>query len=260
MDMKLAAVAAMAVLTLGAAPATKAPPPKGYLTDATAPNTYTILPAAPLPGSTRYEADRTTFLAMRALKDGPRWALAVNDVDQTTFLKDMSCAVGVELTPQNAPHLAAMLSRARPDIGRAVNVPKDIYKRQRPYLIDEGPICVEKSDSLAASPDYPSGHSTFSWTIGLILAELAPDRATPILVRARAYGESRLVCGVHNMSAVEAGRTNASILVAGLHGSEDFRKDLEAARKDVVAARKAGPAPDPTACAQEAALTAKSPY
>jgi acid phosphatase (class A) len=33
--------------------------------------------------------------------------------------------------------------------------------------------------------------------MGLILAELAPERATPILNRGRAYGESRVVCGVH---------------------------------------------------------------
>ena len=96
--------------------------------------------------------------------------------------------------------------------------------------------------------------------MGLILAELAPDRATEILSRARAFGEGRLVCGVHNLSAVEAGRMNASIVVAGLHGNAEFRKDLEVARQEVAAARKAGPAPDPTACAKEAATVAINPY
>ncbi|MGH6910248.1 MAG: acid phosphatase, partial [Phenylobacterium sp.] len=136
----------------------------------------------------------------------------------------------------------------------------DIYKRQRPYLIDEGPICVNKSDDLARSPDYPSGHNTWGWTIGLLLAELAPDRATEILSRARAFGESRLVCGVHNLSAVEAGRMNGSIVVAGLHGSEEFRRDMDVARKEVAAARKAGPAPDPAMCAEEAKLVAEKLY
>ncbi|HEY3694923.1 phosphatase PAP2 family protein, partial [Phenylobacterium sp.] len=174
-------------------------------------------------------------------------------------LKDMACAVGVELTPQNAPRTTALVIKVLPDVGRATNRPKELYKRKRPYLIDEGPICVAKTDDLAASADYPSGHTTWGWTVGLILAELAPDRSVPILERARAYGESRLVCGVHNMSAVEAGRTNASIVVAALHGSPEFRKDLEAARKEVAAARKAGPAPDAAACDEEAKLVA-SPY
>ncbi|MDB5451330.1 MAG: acid phosphatase, partial [Phenylobacterium sp.] len=96
--------------------------------------------------------------------------------------------------------------------------------------------------------------------VGLILAELAPDRATQILSRARAFGEGRLVCGVHNLSAVEAGRMNGSIVVAALHGSEEFRKDMDVARKEIAAARKAGPAPDAAACAKEAELVALNPY
>jgi len=233
--------------------------PQPYL-GAAAPDTYKILPPAPAAGSTRYEADRAMFQATRRFKDTPRWALAHNDDNSALVMKDLSCALGVELTRENAPKLISMVPRVRRDSTRVTNGPKDIYKRQRPYLIDEGPICIDKSDSLAKSPDYPSGHATYSWTLGLIMAELAPDRATEILVRMRAFGESRMVCGVHNMSAVEAGRTNGSILVAALHGSEAFRTDMEIARKEVAAARKAGPAPDPAACAAETELTAKSPY
>jgi acid phosphatase (class A) len=265
-------VAAMAaVATMGAAPAVKtkpapatmAPaspaPPTPYLGDA-APDTYKILPPAPVAGDTRYEADRTVFLSTRKLKDTPRWSMAQFDANQSGILKGMSCALGVELTSKNAPKTTAMIFRMGRDVSRATNHPKDIYKRQRPYLIDEGPICVDKTADLAKSPDYPSGHNSWGWSVGLVLAELAPDRATEILSRARAFGESRLVCGVHNLSAVEAGRLNASIVVAGLHGSEAFRKDMDIARKEVAAARKAGPAPDPAECAKEAELVAQKLY
>ena len=94
----------------------------------------------------------------------------------------------------------------------------------------------------------------------VILAELAPDRATEILSRARSFGESRLICGVHNLSAVEAGRTNGSIVVAGLHGSAAFRADMDAARKEMAALRKSARAPGGATCAAEAELIAKSPY
>jgi len=226
------------------------------------PDTAKILPPAPTPGTIRYQADRATFLATRSLKDSERWKLAYADATQSTpaILKDMSCAVGVEMTPENAPKLAKVLNTMSPDMRKAVDGPKLLYKRQRPYLIDEGDICVTKTDELAASADYPSGHTTFGWSIGLILAELVPDRATEILARGRSYGESRLICGVHNMSAVESGRTNGSILVAGLHGSAAFRTDLEAARKELAGLRKSGKAPDAAGCAAEAELIAKSPY
>jgi len=263
MSWKLAmAATAAAVLTMGADPA---PTPmatqtaQGYL-GAAAPDTYRILPPAPVAGTTRYEADRAIFRSTRAFKDTPRWALAQNDVNQAAILKDLSCAVGVELTSANAPTTTAMILRVGRDVSRATDRPKDIYKRQRPFLVDKGETCIEQSDALAKSPDYPSGHNTWGWTVGLILAELAPDRATEILSRARAFGEGRLVCGVHNLSAVEAGRMNGSIVVAGLHGSAEFRRDMETARLEVAAARKAGPAPDPAACAKEAAVVAQNPY
>jgi acid phosphatase (class A) len=206
-------------------------------------------------GTPRYEADRQVFRQTRALNGSNRWKLAQNDDNSAGILKDLSCAIGVELTAKNAPTLARMIPRVGRDSSRLTNLPKDALKRQRPFLIDRGPVCIAKPDSY----DYPSGHVTWGWTVGLIMAELAPDRATDILIRARAFGESRLVCGVHNLSAIEAGRTNGSIIVAALHGEPEFRKDLEAARSEVAAARKAGPAPDAAACKAEAALL-KSPY
>lgn len=256
-------VAALAILTLGAAPAPKlavTPAPlQGYL-GAAAPDTTGILPPAPVAGSTRYEADRTIFLQTRAMKDSERWVMATKDADQPSIIREMRCALGVDLTAGNTPKTRLLLQRIERDATSVTNPPKAFYKRKRPYLIDEGSTCIDKTDSLAASPDYPSGHNTYAWAVGLVLAELAPDQSIPILSRARAFGEGRLVCGVHNLSAVEAGRLNGSIMVAVLHGVKPFRDDMEAARKELAAARAAGPAPDPAACASDAALISKSPY
>ncbi|MDI1364169.1 MAG: phosphatase PAP2 family protein [bacterium] len=230
--------------------------PAGYL----APGTYDalkVLPPAPPPGSPQAEADRQIFRATRALKDTPRWSLAQNDVDEKAILSDFSCALGFTPSLRTTPKMVGMLLRLRFDIGAAVNGPKDFYKRPRPYLVDEGAICVDKSDGLAKSPDYPSGHSTWGWAVGLVLAEASPDQASAILARARAFGESRLVCGVHNASSVTAGQVNGGALVATLNSAPLFRSDIEALRKEILAARKAGPAPDKAACAAEAALVAQ---
>jgi acid phosphatase (class A) len=238
---------------------TAAPKITGYL-GASAPDTYAILPPAPTPGDPRDQTDRTIYKATRAYQTDPRWAMAQNDANSAGIIKDLACSVGVELTPANAPRTVALLMKVAPDASRVTNRPKDIYKRPRPYLRDEGDICLPKSPDLAASPDYPSGHNTWSWAVGLIMAELAPDRAAPILTRVRAFGENRLVCGVHSLSAVEAGRDNGAILVAALHGDARFRADLDAARAEIAAARAAGPAPDPAFCTREAAMISKSPY
>ena len=243
---------------LGVAQAQSPPPTGGYLGQAI-PDTFRILPPAPVEGSVRAEADRQTFLATRKLKDGERWTLA--HADDTGLVHALSCALGLELGVQTTPKTMSMIGRVSRDGGMITNLPKDANKRRRPYLIDHGPICLEdKRASIATSFDYPSGHTTASWALGLVMAELAPDKATDILIRARSYGESRLVCGVHNMSAVEAGRTNGSVLVAALHGSKAFRDDLEVARAELAAARKTGTVADPKACAAEMALAEKTPF
>src|SRR6478736_1422280 len=52
--------------------------------------------------------------------------------------------------------------------------------------------------------DYPSGHAAWGWTWATILAAIAPDRAQQILARGKAYGASRVVCGAHNASSIDA--------------------------------------------------------
>lgn len=249
--------ASVALAQQAAAPA-PLPSVSTYLGPERWPDAAVILPPAPGAGSAREAQDQAVFKATRALEGQARWTLAQSDVPTLppAMLKTFSCAVGAELTPQNAPKLTAMLSRVGLDAGRQVASVKDVFKRKRPYLIDEGQICVPKSESLDASPDYPSGHATWGWSIGLILAELAPDRATPILTRARAYGESRVVCGVHSVSAVDAGRTNGGALVAALHGDAQFRADMEAARAEVAEVRKSAGAA-PASCAVETETLAK---
>ncbi|ENZ81979.1 MULTISPECIES: phosphatase PAP2 family protein [Caulobacter] len=230
--------------------------PKGYLPAGTL-DTLKVLPPAPPPGSPQAEADRKIFLATRALKDSPRWALAVNDVDEKAILADFQCALGFTPSMSATPRMVGLLMRLRFDVGAAVNGPKDFYKRPRPYLVDEGPICVDKSEGLAKSPDYPSGHATWGYSVGLALAQADPEHATEILARARAFGESRVVCGVHNMSSVSAGQLNASALMAAVSGTPLFQTDIAAIREEIARNRKAGPAPDAAKCAAEAALIAK---
>lgn len=213
-----------------------------------------VLPPAPRKGSPVDLRDREIFHATRALKDTPRWTFAQADNVEEKVLDGYACALGVTPSFERNPKLAATLLRMSRDVRSAVTGPKLKYRRPRPYLHEDGPICVKRSLGLAIAPDYPSGHSTWGWSVGLVLAELAPDRREAILARAKAFGESRVICGVHNMSSVEAGRQNAQNLFAALQASPAFKADLAAARAELDAARKAGPAPDPARCEADAAV------
>ena len=235
----------------------------GYLTPETTPVTLQVLPPPPAASSGVQADDRAAYAATRKLKDSPRWTMASNDavISADAGLRDFACALGVKLEPGTAPMLTNLLGRTLNDIRMVVDPPKNHYARHRPYLDVRGNICVERSDLLDNTASYPSGHSTLGWAWALILTELAPDRSTEILNRGRVYGESRVVCGVHYPSDIEAGRTNGAALVAALHGSAEFRSDMDAARAEVAAARKAGaPGPDPAQCRLEADTAAHRPW
>ena len=246
--------------TSASAPASAMPAGRmvGYLSPETTPDATSIIPPAPREGDSRNEADWAIFRQTRALEGSERWKLAQTDNSYrpADILSDYSCAVGVELTLENASVISRVLSRAATDSANAAARAKDVYKRTRPFLHNPGDICIERSDALAKSYDYPSGHASLSWIQGLVLAELAPDRSGAILARARAYGESRVVCGVHNWSAVVEARTNAASVFAALQGSAAFRGDIAIAKAELDKARATGTRPDAGMCQKEEALTA----
>jgi len=238
---------------------------QGYLTPGSAPDAIRIMPPPPARSSPAEKADETAVRAARLrTRDTPRWALATHDAQGGTqvLLDDFSCALGARLDAQNAPALTALLTRIGPDIGRMVGPAKDHYGRPRPFILDKAPICTPHDGMLDRSGSYPSGHTTVGWAYALILAELAPDRATEIMMRGRAYGESRVVCGVHYPSDLEAGRIAAASVVAALHGNPAFRADMDKARVEVDAARRAGAsgAPAPAACAVQDDAAAHRPW
>lgn len=228
----------------------------GYLPSGTIDITQVLSPA-PQKGDARYEADRAVFKATRHWQGTPRWDLATRDVDTSpaAMAADFSCALDVVLTPENAPLTVTLIRKAGVDAGTQSGAAKDYFKRLRPYQIDEGATC-QPAEQLKGSYDYPSGHTTWGWTWATLLTELAPDRATPIMARGRAYGESRLVCGVHNASAVEAGRITASATLAAVHAQPAFIDDIAKARAELTALRSNPARQRPKGCAAEATLVA----
>jgi len=223
------------------------------------PDAVATVGAPPADGTAEMARDRKLFDQTRKLKDTPRWTLATSDVSKkpADIAKDFSCAVGAELTPDNAPHLIALIGKMQKDASGVSNPAKDKYRRDRPYVGNDAPIC-EARDAEKPHESYPSGHTTMIWTVGLMMAHMDPDRSEQILARTRVYGESRVVCGVHWMSDVDAGRKAGSIAYQALSLDPAFQSDEDAAKQDITAARANGVKPDAARCKVEAAA-AKHP-
>ncbi len=217
-------------------------PPKGYLPEGAAPDAMKIVAPPPAADSPEAAAERAHYEATRALKDTPRWTRAVRDADLSgkEGFRSYACAAGVKIGPETTPTLAKMLMRLIDDARPVYNPAKDFYARKRPASGNDAPICVPREGWIDTNGSYPSGHSLIGYSWALILAELVPDRATEITTRGREFGDSRVICGVHWPSDVEAGRTLAAALVARLHAEPGFTADLATAKAEIEAARRQG--------------------
>jgi acid phosphatase (class A) len=248
----IAAGLMIGVVVTGLAAAQDIPAQKGYLKPGTV-DIMSVLPAGPVAGDARYDADRAIFKATRRYIGTPRWEMATKDVSwkDADMLAGFSCALGTTVTPKDIPRILAVVHRAGDDTQHETNVAKKANKRLRPFQIDAGEICQPAKD-LADSYDYPSGHTTGGWTWALVLADVAPDHASQILARGRAYGESRIVCGAHNASAVEAGRLSATVTMTSVRATAAYQRDLKKAQAEFKALKKT--APDAAMCEAERGL------
>jgi len=230
---------------------------EGYLPTGTWVDSLALLPPPPAVGSAAQAADDAVFRASRKLKDSPRWLQAEKDAELAfpKAAQSFQCALGIAITPQTTPHLNMLLHRTLTDAAWATFKAKDTYSRQRPLMAANENICTPNEEaSLRKNGSYPSGHAALGWAWGLVLTEVAPERANDLMQRAKALGQSRVVCGVHWQSDVDAGRLVGSAVFAQLHANAEFNDQLALARKEVAAARAASAAPTSDCVAEAKAL------
>ena len=229
----------------------------GYLAAHAVPDSLSLVPPPPTPGSPGYALDEAVSQQALALHNSVRFAQATRDADLSfpAGADHFACAVGVPIDRQHTPRLYTLLERSRIDASAATKTAKNHYRRPRPFMVNGQPTCTPQDESgLRKNGSYPSGHTAIGWTWALILSEIDPDHADAIQARGRNYGESRLVCNVHWQSDILEGRFMGAATVARLHDDARFERDLAAARKEIAAAREQGLKPALDCAAEAAAL------
>ena len=203
-----------------------------------------LLGPPPAPGSPRGIADWARFIETRSLEGSERWRLATLDVDiRSGAFARFSCAAGVTIDQARTPATWRVLARLEYDVRTVGRPAKDRFGRLRPLTGNNLPICEPRAPWLTLNASYPSGHSMIGWSYALALAELVPDRSEMLFENGKAYGESRVICGVHYQSDVEAVRLLASAMIARLQSNREFQRDMRAAAAELRRARSRGAAP-----------------
>ncbi|KAA8733838.1 phosphatase PAP2 family protein [Acinetobacter qingfengensis] len=208
-----------------------------FLTADQTPDSLVILPPPPAFNSVAFLNDTAAYHEARSLIGTERWKQAVHDADLSdeNLTKPFSAAFGMEISVKNTPVTYDLLKKLRTDSGHyATQTAKQHYMRLRPFVFFNTHSCTPESEaSLSQNGSYPSGHTTIGWSTALILAEIRPDRQNEILKRGYEYGQSRVICGVHWQSDVDAGRITGAAEVARLHADPNFIKQLMQAKQEI---------------------------
>jgi acid phosphatase (class A) len=227
---------------LAGVPAPAQAPAGGFL--ARPLDVHILVPPAPAPGSLREAEDRSVFLDTRALVDQPRGAeAAADDVYLPAAVAPRFAeALGRTLTEKDAPLTLALIGRLVKDAEVLVApvkqpAPPAGTGRVRPFVAwPAEKHCPLTADDLRfhlpESGSYPSTHAIVGWIWASVLTALAPDRADRLIARGIAFGDSRVVCGFHFRSDVEAGRLAAAALMAREAAEPAFQAALAAAKRE----------------------------
>ena len=109
---------------------------KGYLAAGEMPDSLALVAAPPAAGSAAQAADDAATRQLTALAAGPRGALARKDADLhfPAAASVYACALGVQVSEADTPHLNMLLRRTLTDAGLATYKAKNHYQRTRPFV------------------------------------------------------------------------------------------------------------------------------
>lgn len=166
------------------------------------------------------------------LRDTPRGEVAKADAatDMDFFMNRFGEAMGIGLTKETAPAIAAYIETTYTFARSGISNAKNAYHRLRPYGYFE-----EESRSLGYDryQSYPSGHSVRAWSIALALAAIDEEHQYEILKTGYQMGESRVITGHHYESDVEAARLAASAAFARLVSDKYYLKLMDKAKAEL---------------------------
>jgi acid phosphatase (class A) len=206
------------------------------------PDAAELLAPPPLPGSSEQAADMAEVVSVSRGCSSNDMALAFSEKKFSVF--NFTPAVGDFFKPDQLLTTAAFFQHVQEDAATVTDKAKIFWKRPRPYTVNPSLA----SGKLETSYSYPSGHSTESMVLALVLAELLPDRAEAIMRIGCGIGWHRVWIGRHYPTDIYAGRVFAKAIVREMKANRKFLDDLEEAKAEIesVAALKGSALHTPT--------------
>lgn len=231
---------------------------KGYL-PAGAIDVAKVLQPPPAIDSAVDKADVEQVRGRNANATAARWEKAL--LDDASVYDRFTEQLGVQPTRKRLPRFVRLLNRVAEDALAASGEAKKLYPRPRPFQRFQmkrvcGQAVVAKPEtSPKGGTSYPSGHAVVSWAVAMVMMEASPASAQSIVTRAVDYGASRVVCGVHYPSDIDAGHVVGAAVVDQLFRLPEFRRDFLCAKRELQAVVAGEKAQDLAACPSDAPVS-----
>jgi acid phosphatase (class A) len=225
----------------GQSPTSKPPLPKDFrFLKPSETNPAQLLPPPPADGSAVQQREMAEVKRMIQARTKERYEQAHWDASHEDPTPWQS-VIGADFDLKKFPATAKLLADVLNDQTVATSEAKGYFKRKFPvaaampgdtyaqWTCDD----VDRKPEARPLRSYPSGHATMSYTFGVVLAALIPNKAQAILTRSSDYAYSREVCGDHYHSDVVAGQVLGTTLGTLLLHNEALKPELEAARQEL---------------------------
>jgi acid phosphatase (class A) len=196
------------------------------------PDAATLLAPPPLPGSPEQAADMEEVHAVYHAANEADKNAAYAEKKFSVF--NFTEAVGPFFANTNLPKTAAFFKKVQSDAETVTDLGKDFFKRPRPFTTDP----TLANGKLEKSFSYPSGHSTESMVLALVLADLLPEKSGAILEHAREMGWHRVQIARHYPTDIYAGRVLAQAIVKQFQKSDAYEEAFKAVKAELAAAQK----------------------
>lgn len=193
------------------------------------PDGVALLAPPPEPGSAEEAADLATARSVFQGRTAEELYRAKKDYGLSLFL--FAPAIGERFQPGKFPKIEAIYAKVKASIGKAIDAPKDHWKRKRPYQLDPQLALGDPEPSFS----YPSGHSARGTVYALLVAEIFPEKKDAILSIGRTLGWDRVLIGKHFPTDIQAGRVLGQAIFHELLASPAFQSDLAAAKAEAQA-------------------------
>ncbi|MGX5826962.1 acid phosphatase [Mesorhizobium sp. 43Arga] len=187
-----------------------------------------ILPPPPANDSAQTKAELGEVLTLQVTRTPEMVASAVADAEENVWR--FANVMGPNFNKEKLPKFSAFFDRVVETEGAVVDPAKDVWKRPRPHQLSD---LVKPVVKLSSSGSWPSGHATVGTMMGIILADMVPEKRAEIMARAAEYAHNREVGGIHYASDVEMGKISGSVIAAVLLNRDDFKAEYEVARAEL---------------------------